>query len=262
MTLISIDAAACNKDGLCVRACPVYILRRSTDGVPVEAEGAAKRCIGCGHCVSVCPTGALKNRMTPDDTFSPLPAALPDADEIEALLRARRSVRNFRKAPVPRETLKRLLEAARRAPTASNSQNISWIVIEDPKRLARIRELTAAWMTTVGRLAQYTEAEAAGRDTVLRSAPVLAVACAPSDYAWCDSDSAIALTHMELMAAAMSVGACWGGLVTAACRQVPELAEVMGVGEGVRAGGAIMLGLPRNGHRRVTPRKPLKVDWL
>ncbi|WP_461209547.1 nitroreductase family protein [Desulfocurvus sp. DL9XJH121] len=263
MNLITIDTDTCNRDGLCVRACPVGLIEMEAGGaVPAAIAGAAKACIRCGHCVAVCPTSALTNNLMPLEEFHPVPANRPGPDEVEALLLGRRSVREFRKAPVSREQLERLLEVTRRAPTASNSQNVSWIMIQDCARLEEIRELTVQWMGRDPRRARHVQLAERGRDVVLRGGTVLAVAHAPEKYVWNDVDCAIALTYMELHAASLGLGVCWGGLVTAASWAEPALARVLGLPEGQRAGGALMLGLPRQKHYLVPPRNAARVTWL
>lgn len=192
----------------------------------------------------------------------PMPEEQPGAEQVEALLLGRRSVRDFRKAPVPRETLERLLEVAHRAPTALNSQNVAWTMIQDAERLTRIIALTVDWLADSPRGPVFARLIEQGRDVVLRGATTLAVAHAPEDYTWCDVDCAIALTYMELHAASLGLGVCWGGLVTAASRAIPELGEVLGLGEGRRMGGALMLGQPRSRHRLIPPRNAASVDWL
>jgi len=49
------------------------------------------------------------------------------------LVKKRQSVRKYLNKPVEREKIKRCLEAARLAPSASNSQPWSFIVVDDPK---------------------------------------------------------------------------------------------------------------------------------
>jgi len=262
MSLIAIDPNKCNRDGLCVATCPANVLQRGADRLPEVAPGAAERCIRCGHCVAVCPKDALSHASLPLEDFLPAPSRRPGADEVENLLLSRRSVRVFKKEPVPREQLARLVETVRRAPSASNTQNVSWTVIRDPERLERVRELSLEWLASDGRRAHHVEAARQGRDVILRGGTALVVAHAPAAYAWTDVDCAIALSYMELLASAMGLGACWGGLVMLAAAAIPALPGALGVPEGSRVGGALMLGLPGERHYLVPPRNPARVAWL
>ncbi len=62
-------------------------------------------------------------------------------NETLSLLYSNRSDRNFSDDPVSDEALCSILEAARRAPTSSNAQHISVVVVRDAERRARIAEL-------------------------------------------------------------------------------------------------------------------------
>jgi nitroreductase len=68
-------------------------------------------------------------------------------EELQALMRSRRSVRRYEDRPVPRETLDRLFEAAVTAPSASNKQPWRFFVVSDRARIAKmaaaVREATA-----------------------------------------------------------------------------------------------------------------------
>ena len=54
-------------------------------------------------------------------------------------MKERQSVRKFRKEPVPREALLKMVEAASWAPSAGNAQNVRFLVVEDKKLLARMK---------------------------------------------------------------------------------------------------------------------------
>jgi FMN reductase [NAD(P)H] len=61
-------------------------------------------------------------------------------NETLSLLYSHHSDRSFKNEPVSEEALCSILEAARRAPTSSNAQHISLIVVRDAARRARIAE--------------------------------------------------------------------------------------------------------------------------
>jgi nitroreductase len=64
-------------------------------------------------------------------------AMLTDMETWDAL-RARRNVRTFSEQPVASDDLDRILEAGRRAPSASNGQPWDFIVVTDPEQLQRL----------------------------------------------------------------------------------------------------------------------------
>ena len=57
-------------------------------------------------------------------------------------IRARRNVRQYTDQPIPRADLERILEAGRRAPSASNWQPWNFVVVTDREQLV---ELAKAW---------------------------------------------------------------------------------------------------------------------
>jgi nitroreductase len=58
-------------------------------------------------------------------------------------IRARRNVRTFQRRSVPPGDLDRVLEAARRSPSASNRQKWDFVLVTDPQQL---QELSTVWM--------------------------------------------------------------------------------------------------------------------
>ncbi|MFR5870633.1 MAG: nitroreductase family protein [Alistipes sp.] len=56
-----------------------------------------------------------------------------------------RSNRAFTAKPVPEETLDRILEAAHRAPTASNLQRVAFTLVTDPENCTRSARLPSAY---------------------------------------------------------------------------------------------------------------------
>lgn len=86
--------------------------------------------------------------------------------EFEQVVRKRRMVRSFTDEPVPRETIDRLLDLARRAPSAGFTQGQSFIVVTRPELKQAIAELCSE--------ASYVEA---GFDPFISKAPVLVVPC-------------------------------------------------------------------------------------
>ena len=74
--------------------------------------------------------------------------------DFEQLINARQSDRKYDTQPIDRALLVRCLEAARIAPSACNSQPWKFVVVDDPKLLAGMKEAAAGmgmnkWVTDV-----------------------------------------------------------------------------------------------------------------
>ncbi len=167
MAHIEIDLSLCNKDGLCISECPAVLLSRGADRFPVVAADAAERCILCGHCVAVCPTGALMLAGKGAADLTPLDPALNIAPEAaEQFLRSRRSVRRFSNKPVEPELVRRCLDTARYAPSGMNAQPLSWIVAEGEKRMRGLAGLTADALPRLPYFQGFLEAWERGEDLI------------------------------------------------------------------------------------------------
>jgi nitroreductase len=68
--------------------------------------------------------------------------------ELAAVIARRRMCRRFLERPVPPETVDRLVDQARRAPSAGHSQGWDWLVLEGQEQTARFWHLDAdpAWL--------------------------------------------------------------------------------------------------------------------
>jgi nitroreductase/NAD-dependent dihydropyrimidine dehydrogenase PreA subunit len=260
MSQIKVDTNRCKQDGACVAVCPPKVLALNKEGFP-EAV-AESDCILCGHCVAVCPHDALTHAGLPQEALLRSSKKLPAPAMMDSFLMSRRSVREFKSRPIARKTLEALLDVARRAPTASNSQKLHWIVVPDRAKVHALSAETVNWLRgpegSPARLAQWES----GYDFVLRGAPAVVVACAPADYGWGKQDCAIALTFLELAAEARGLGVCWAGILTRIAAVHAPLRQALSVPEGYAVCGGLMLGERKYSYRWIPPRKPLSVQWV
>jgi nitroreductase/NAD-dependent dihydropyrimidine dehydrogenase PreA subunit len=261
---IVIDPALCRRDGICVAECPVRLIEQQSGAFPAPSARAETDCIDCGHCVAVCPAGALSlGSTTPDKCPEVRADLLPDAAQAEHLLRTRRSIRTFRKEPVPRPEIERLLDIVRHAPSGSNGQPVEWMVVHDTERVSRIASTTLDWLRQQSMAPRYGRtfdvAAERGVDAVCRGAPHLVVAHTPAGQ---EGDGIIALTYLELAANGLGLGACWCGFVGGAIRGSPAVRKLVELPDGRSAAGVMLLGYPRYAYHRIPPRKAARVRWI
>lgn len=283
--LINIDPQTCIRCRRCVKICPAQLFLS-------EPEGAVRvhdpqRCIVCGHCVAACPTGAVLHESFPPERVHDFDrAALPTPEQMSLLCRTRRSNRAFTRKPVPQELLQRIVEAAHRAPTASNRQQVAFTLVTSPEALERISRFTVESFASVVRklenpvlrpmlrlampqlytylpgLRHILDEYARGNDLILRGATAVLLIHTPSDNRFGMQDANLAYQNGSLMAECLGVSQFYTGFVCTALRQDRRNAFVRSLGiEGtVHAGMA--LGMPQFLFTRYIDKQPLRVKTI
>ncbi len=275
MCIIEINQETCNKCGICVAECPRRIIVLSDGDFPQIAEQVEATCNACGHCVAVCPRGSLSHRDSPLEMSPKIQENLKvTAEQVEQLLKSRRSVRVFKKKPVPREIITRLLDDARYAPTGHNAQEVEYLVIDNKKELDRIEELGIEWMKWVIKELPKVAAESnmeeklarqkLRRDAFLRGAPVLIVthAGATGSVSLLGAiDSANALSFLDLAAYSLGLGTCWAGYIYIMANTFAPVREALALPEGHVAYGCALLGYNKFKYHRIPVRKDPRIVW-
>ncbi|MBE0479022.1 nitroreductase family protein [Candidatus Aerophobetes bacterium] len=150
-------------------------------------------------------------------------------DVMEAIEK-RTSVRAYQDKPIPEETLKKILKAARLAPSARNAQPYKYIVVKD----ARMREKLANEATPyhfIGEAPVILVAVALQPDYVMR--------CEVPAYA---VDVGIAFDHVTLVAVEEGLGTCWIG----AFYQKPAK-QILNIPEKYKVVAILPVGYPADG---------------
>ena len=274
MSLFNIDRAKCVKCGACVAECPTSLVRMPHAGsFPEPLAGKERGCIACGHCQAVCPTGALTLGAFDPTEFVAIREELGvSPEQVEQLIKSRRSVRSFSPEPVERETLAGLVDFARWSPTGHNLQEVRWAVVESREGVVRLTAQVVDWMrgeaekkselSAILNMPGVVRAWDKGKDVVCRGAPHLVAAwTAPGEGIMPELDAAAALTQVELAAHAMGLGACWDGYLIFTARHT-DMCPMFGIPEGSLVHGVLMLGRPRLRYRRIPPRREADVRWV
>lgn len=69
-----------------------------------------------------------------------------DKNDFYALVENRKSIRKFKKEPVPKEVLERILGAAMQAPSGKNRQNWRFYVVQGKKRDEYLKHSQKSWL--------------------------------------------------------------------------------------------------------------------
>ncbi len=273
MSLIKVDSEKCSRDGVCVEVCPLGLLSLDPEGKPEMRPGSARYCIGCGHCVAACPNGALDNTKNPVAKHTEVPAQFSaDPAQVAVLLRRRRSVRRYMDEPVPRDEMLKLLDIARFAPSAHNSQGISYLVVEGRENLLSLSKIVIEWMLEVMKLSPemgerfnmpaIIRAHEMGEDRILRGAPHIIVAHAPAELIAGPVSTVLSLEYVELYAPALGIGTCWAGYAQRCALQFPAFSHFLNIPAHRKITGILMAGYPKYKYQRLPERNPLDVAWF
>ncbi|MFH1464270.1 MAG: nitroreductase family protein [Pseudomonadota bacterium] len=291
----TLDPERCTACGLCAQACASMVLALE------PADGARRGrltlvhpdwCNACGHCEAICPAGAIRAPL-PLPEGAPKPGRAPAVapEQLEILLRERRSVRIYKPEPVPRELLERVIEAARHTPTGTNSQNVHWLVLSGRPRVNELRDRCLAFYTRLfkavdnpvaslglravvggrqhGQLREYLpvvkEAErrmAAGDDRLLYQAPAVVLVHAEAWDACSPFNADAALFSASLMAHSLGLGCCFNGFAQQAVENSRPLKAWLGIPRDHRCYMTMTVGWPAHRYVGVCERQPAPIRWM
>jgi len=140
--------------------------------------------------------------------------------EFDDVIKTRRSIRKYKGTPVPRESLMKILEAARIAPSAGHRQPWHFVVVEDKETIEKL----------------------AGRSKWAAEAPVMIVGLADpvTSPSWSLNDMGIAFEHIVLTATSLGLGTCWMGQT----KRDSEVKELLGIPDELKVIALTPLGEP------------------
>ncbi|MGL5938606.1 MAG: nitroreductase family protein [Phocaeicola sp.] len=266
MNTISILSTNCTQCLHCVKVCPAEIFYFDKENKSIQLQNE-KRCISCGHCVAVCKEGAVLHSLFSADKIHPIDYNLyPKPEQMLHLIRSRRSNRAFSKKLISEEALTEIVEAAYRAPTASNEQELSFTLITNPEKLKLVSDFTMNTFSGILKkidnplvkgLLKLANSSALryipifkemkkeyekGNDGVLRKATALLLIHTPKKSRFGVEDANLAYQNSSLMAESLGVCQFYTGFVLSATKQNKgKLEELLGIDGVINAGMAMAL---------------------
>lgn len=275
---IRIDKESCIKCGKCAQVCPAEIMVRDTSTKEINLV-EVDHCIGCGHCVDVCPSDSVIHSDFPAEHIHTIDySQMPTPEQVMLLIKSRRSNRTITSKPVPEEMLQQIVEAARYAPTATNSRLVNFTLITEPDKLLQISDFTIGVFDGIaklllnpvvklllkpflGELYKYVpefvrlkQNHLAGKDPILRKATALLVIHTPKSSRFGCEDANLAYQNASLMAESLGVSQVYMGFVLTAVKQQKKnlFSEELGIDGNIQA--IMALGMPAYKYPKYTDR--------
>ncbi len=278
----------CTGCGTCMRECAAFVIEMR-DGRPFVARGMD--CVECGHCIAVCPTGALYDPVAAEGDNRPYTfEELPSSKSLQLLFRARRSVRKYKDKTLTRQVLEKILDAGRYAPTGGNRPDVHYIVVTSREEIEWLRgnvlesvlkmfrrlqkagkhlslilgkETLAIFDFYVPLLESFRDRWAkTGDDRIFYHAPALMLV---HGRKWDDIvafGNAVALYQAALMAQTLKVGCCFNGFLQVAANYDKKIKKRLGIPSKHKCYGAMTLGYEKTPYKRLVRRRPPQVTWL
>lgn len=256
--MISFDKDKCTKCSLCVNDCIIGIIKMNREGYPAITNSSY--CLKCQHCFAICPAGAVSfNGSNAGD----VPAAdnFPPVEQLENLMKSRRSVRRFQQKEVPWDVLKRLSDTLAYTPTGCNDHRLKLIFVTG-RKTEEFRQKTRDILLKIihsplsiflpKRYKRFFKMVDAGDDVIYRGAPAFIVVAVHKNSPCKNEDPLIALTWFELLANAMGLGCCWCGFAQRAFTKIAKLRNMLELDKDYKVGSVILFGYPDVKYQRQT----------
>ncbi|MBN1582082.1 MAG: nitroreductase family protein [Anaerolineae bacterium] len=288
---VRIDEQVCTNCGLCVKVCkgaPLYI----ENGHVCVDQTRYLGCIGCGHCMAVCPHGCItvtgRDLSRNDLLDMPPRETRATYEQLTRLMSARRSMRNFQDREVEREIIDKIVAAASTAPMGIPPSEVHVLVLAGRDKVQAFRNdlldamRSAKWMFSpfvlgllrpfIGQEAYelyhnfvvpavdaYVEKDEAGIDWFFYDAPLSFYFCA-SPYAD-PADPFIAATYAMLAGEALGLGSCMLGFPGQILQYHKKLRARYGLLAKAQAGIAVILGYPAIRFQHAIERRFARVQY-
>ena len=292
------DPEKCTSCGLCIKNCPFKCWEMGEDEIPKMKSHYI--CFSCFNCMVACPTDAVSIVQTFsvkgaffDTDFPPtkLPLDPKDAQgqpdqwtEVERLIMNRRSVRNFKKTPVPEPLIRRVLEAGRFAPSAGNNQPWKFVVVTDPQFISQLEvECHKVWEELYHKYTDDKQVASLVKDTptavfdprvsyglgcvarkelpVFFKAPVVIFVGSHSKMADPEIHIGITAQNMSLTAKSLGLGVCLSGFGRG-INFVTEIRAKLGYEAPWIVHTTLCMGHPKFKQEGIVPRHFRPITWF
>ena len=262
--MVMIDQQKCVGCGKCVKDCIAFNIE-----VKDKKAGIKNECFQCGHCVAICPVGAVS---IPEYEMEDVEAYQADSfqlnpEQVLHSIKFRRSIRSYKPEKVAHIDLEKLLQAGRYTATAKNNQDCCFIFVQD--ELDHLKRMVWDYIDNMvkneGRniareMLPYVSFNRRRKadpedDYLFRNAPV--VLFITSDW---PLDAGLAAQNIETMAVSLGMGALYNGFLARIADANEELKKWLGI-EGKTIKACMLLGYPDRIYARTAPRRKAHVIW-
>ncbi|MBU8849773.1 MAG: nitroreductase family protein, partial [Desulfobacterales bacterium] len=191
----------------------------------------------------------------------------------------------------PDELIEKVISLVNHAPTATNSQNVKYLVISDKKILSKISKAIFVFSTKIFYFTQkfpgnliykiiklfpasdtitryiepmqyYIDETKKGRDFILHNAPVLILVHAPKKAVFSNENCNISATNIMNYAYSLGLGTCYIGFLNLSLKYSKKLRDLIKLPRGRMVYACIITGYPAYKHANTASRKKPAIKWV
>lgn len=256
MKTVTINPDLCVGCGKCVKDC-VSEKIKLVDG---KAQFMYERCIQCGHCYAICPTGAVvMNNYSGFEGEKPFDIAEIGSDKLLLAMKSRRTIRQFTDKRISQEDIEKIIEAGRYCPTGTNAQDFAFTVIRDaiPEIEKECTKLFRFAQKTATPFSKYIKNATIDNNFFFKGSSAVIVVSSTGHTSAC-----LASSYMELMAASLGIGVLYSGFFVGAAKLNPKVMSMLKLPKGHKPVTCLVLGYPDVEYQRIPPRNEAKVKYI
>lgn len=251
---VVINEQLCIGCGLCSEVCVANNLKMVNGKATTQLEN----CLMCAHCQAICPKEAIRMNGYELGVKQQEKAVHLNPEEVLDVLRFRRSIRHFQQQEISHGVILQILEAGRLMHTAKNTQDLSFVVLQQQKD--EVEQMAVSLFRKVKPFANLLSAMNRNKEVddhfFFFEAPLVIVVLAKNK-----TNGILAAQNMEFVAEANGLGCLYSGFFTIAANVSNKLKKALDVPKGKKVAMTLVMGYPNVAYKRSAQRKKLQVTF-
>jgi ferredoxin len=233
------------------------------------AYETGSNCFECGHCMAICPSGAItlkifKGRENRIEKYSSKDVPL-EYDDLLEFLKRRRSVRWFKNKKIDKLVFNKIFEGAYYSPSAQNEQDVEFVVLDNKlndfmKHVYDIIKVEEEEFFRIKQLGDYLKDNSTRKYHPLLWQGQQLILTFSTDK----TSAVIANTRMELLAYSLGLGGFYSLFILKADEiDHDKLMEFFPhIDKSKHMYSAFIIGYPKKTFKRTIPHKDINVKYM
>lgn len=260
--MIKIEEDKCIRCKMCIRDCFPENIILENGKIKIKGE-----CMMCGHCVAICPTGAVTfEEYEEAKNLKELNLKI-DPETFLNFVKSRRSIRHFKNKKIDKSIIEKLLEVGRYSPTGANIQDIKYYVIQESLEefkplvwegiynFANSNEKNLFLKKYKHRFIEMYRTHKTN-DKLFFKAPIVLIITSSNKI-----NGILAGDKIELMANMMGLGVLFSGFIEMGILHNEELIRKFELNKKSIC-TCLLIGYPNIVYQRTAPRKKINIEWI